>query len=621
MSRQIMMRRDFIARVGMGLAGGMLAGLLGACTSATPPAGQQATTGRSAGGPTAGTVATAGANSPAATLAPATLTSTTATTGDTLKILSWQAPTLINPVLGSLSDQVTARLCCEPLLTGSPDGTLSPVLAAEVPSRANGGLSADGQMVTYKLKPNVRWADGQPFTADDVVFTFEFITNKETGAASSLSRYVNVGKVEALDRSTVRLTFKTPAGGWFVPFSGQFGQILPKHALQEYVGASARSAPFNLKPFGTGPFAVKDFTPGDMVTLIANPYYRESGLGKPFFKTIQIKGGGDPVSAARAVLETGEYDYAWLLQVEAQVLNQIQQGGKGALVTAPGYAVETLLFNFADPNNEVDGERSSPNSHHPFLTDLRVRQALALSVDRSTIARQLFGQTGDATANLLTMPTSFQSPNTRIEFDVARANQILDEAGYVRAPDGIRMTPGGVRMSIVLQTTLDALRQKEQALMKDGWQKIGVDTQIKSVNATIYTSISPTADTVRHFNADMELAPVFPDTTPQSAMKQFYCGDPVRDWAQKSNGWSASNWVKWSDPTYNQRFDQVLVETDPEKARQVWIQMNDQLVNSYVAVPLVDRKIVEARSNSLRGPAPAPFDSQFAWNIADWTRA
>src|SRR5439155_12648247 len=158
----------------------------------------------------------------------------------------------------------------------------------------------------------------------------------------TVGTYLALDKVEAVDPLTVKLTFKEPTSGWFVPFVGNNGWVLPKHALQDYVGANARNAPFNLKSFGTGPFLVEDFKPGDLVTYTVNPNYREAN--KPGFNRIEIKGGGDAVSAARAVFETGEYDYAWNLQVEAQVLEQVMKGGKGDLVSAKGGGTEQIYL-------------------------------------------------------------------------------------------------------------------------------------------------------------------------------------------------------------------------------------------------------------------------------------
>jgi peptide/nickel transport system substrate-binding protein len=576
-------------RVGAGLAGGAFASILSACQAAPPGAPVRATaTGRGASG--------------------------------TLKILMPSAPTILNPHLAQGNkDQVASRLCCEPLLTVAGDGTLSPVLAAEVPSKNNGGLSADGRVVTYKLKKDVKWADGQPFTADDVVFTYDYITNKATGAAS-LGVYLDLDQVEALDPLTVRLTFKRPTGGWYVPFTGTFGMIVPQHALRGYVGTDARNAPFNLKAFGTGPFTVQDFKPGDSLVITANPNYREPN--KPFFKEVQIKGGGDPASAARAVLQTGEYDYVTSVGgVEAQVLAQLQQGGKGDLVSSPG-AVEQIFFNMADPNIEIAGERSSPKSKHPFLTDQRVREAMALAIDRASMAKQLLGDNGAAGINILTTPTNLNSANTTYEFNIDKANQLLDGAGYARGGDGIRTTPAGVRMHVLYQTTINSLRQKEQALVKDGWQKIGIETELKAVDAGVFFSPDPgNSDTNWHFYADVEQSSVpFDSPFPLHYMRYLYGALPERDWAQKSNNWAGQNFQKWSSDEFNRLFDQVAVETDPEQARQTWIRMNDLVVNSYVRIPLIDQKSVDARSKALKGPDPRGFDGGFAWNLAEWTK-
>jgi peptide/nickel transport system substrate-binding protein len=534
----------------------------------------------------------------------------------------WQGPTIVNTHLSSgTKDQIASRLVTEPLFTVDGSGKFSPVLATEVPSKDNGGISADGKTVTFKLKPGLKWADGQPFTADDVVFTWQFITNKDV-AAVTIGNYLDLDRVEAADPQTVRLTFKQATGGWYVPFLGGNGMILPKHALADANNAQARNAPYNLKAFGTGPFMVEDFKPGDLLTLVANPNYRDAGSGKPFFKRIEIKGGGDATSAARAVLETGDYDYAWNLQVEAPVLNQMLQAGKGDLVTAPGSGVEQILFNMTDPNTEVDGERSSPKTQHPFLTDQRVRQAMALAIDRDTMAKTLYGQTGDATANVLTTPTNLASKNTSYEFNIDKANQILDEAGYKKGGDGIRMTPQGVRMKVIYQTSINSLRQKEQALVKDGWQKIGIDTELKSVDAGVYFGTDPgNPDTTQHFYTDVEMfTSTFDTPFPQHYMERWYSGNPDIQFAQKSNNWTGQNYSRWKNDDYNRVYDQVKSETDVQKATQLWMQLNDIVVNSYISVPLIDRKFSDAKSKSIKGPDPGPFDAVYAWNVADWTR-
>ncbi len=140
--------------------------------------------------------------------------------------------------------------------------------------------------------------------------------------------------VEAIDAHTVKVTYKTANPYPWTAFTSDFGNIIQKKQFQPFLGANAKDAPGNLAPIGTGPYKVTDFKPGDVVSYTLNDFYRDPN--KPYFHDVQIKGGGDAVSAARAVFQTGETDYSWNLQVEAQVLNQLAQGGKANLVTAPG---------------------------------------------------------------------------------------------------------------------------------------------------------------------------------------------------------------------------------------------------------------------------------------------
>ncbi|HLW60956.1 MAG TPA: peptide ABC transporter substrate-binding protein [bacterium] len=536
-----------------------------------------------------------------------------------LKLLYWQAPTILNAHLAvGVKDAHASHVCTEPLLTVDEAGVFRPVLAASVPTRANGGLSADGKTVTYTLKRGVRWADGRPFTADDVVFTFQFVNHKETGAIS-YAYYQDVERVEPLDPYTVKITFKHPTPAWYLPFVGSNGQILPQHALDAYIGSNSRNAPFNTKSFGTGPYKVETFRPGDLVVYSINEYYRDPA--KPVFDQVQIKGGGDAVSAARAVLETGEYDYAWNLQVEWPVLQQMAQGAKGAILAVGGGGVEQIYCNQSDPTKEVDGQRSSLRGPHPFLTDAKVRQAMSLGIDRETIAKQLYGQTGESTANVLTTPTRVNSKDTKVIFDLAKANQLLDEAGWQRGSDGVRQK-NGVKLELTYATSVNSLRQKEQEVVKAGWEKLGIRVTLKAVDAAVYFGSMPgNNDTLSHFYTDTEMhTATFGSPFPATYMARFYSGDPAKDIPQKENNWSGQNICRWVNKDYNQLYEKGLVELDPKKNDELWIKMNDLVVGQGVSLPIIDRKDVSARAKTLDvGPNMTPFDSQ-TWNIADWRR-
>jgi peptide/nickel transport system substrate-binding protein len=364
---------------------------------------------------------------------------------------------------------------------------------------------------------------------------------------------------------------------------------------------------------------VDDFVPGDLVTFAANPRYREPG--QPGVTRVVLKGGGDPVTAARTVLQTGEYDFAPFLQVEAEILDDLAQSARtGELVIAPGAGVEMILLNQADPWQELDGERSHPSTRHPFLADPVVREALSLAVDRTTIAARLFGRSGTATANVLTTPSPLASPGAQVKYDVDRANQLLDAAGYVRGDDGARLTPTGRRMQLLFSSTVSAQRQKVQAVVKDGWERIGVETEIRAVVPSSFLGSPDNPDAAVRFPADaLMLTIIYSSPFPAAYMRRYYAGDPSRDWAQRSNQWTGTNIQKWSDPAYDRLYDEVMIERDPERSQTLWHQLNDVLVASHSVIPVVDRSFVSARARGLSGPAPRPFDLE-TWNIGTWSR-
>ena len=331
--------------------------------------------------------------------------------GGPLKILWWQSPTLLNPHFATgTKDQDGSRIFYEPLAAFDPDGNLVPILAAEIPSIQNGAVGKDGKSVTWKLKKNVVWHDGKPFTADDIVFNWEYAADPAT-AATTISSYKDITRIDKLDSHTVKLTFKNPTPFWADGFCGYRGMIIPKHVFEPFKGAKSREAPANIKPLGTGPYKYVDFKPGDIVRGELNSTYHMPN--RPHFDTIEMKGGGDAVSAGRAVVQTAEYDYAWNMQVEEEIMRRMEQGGRGKFETAPGGNIEHIQCNQTDPWKEVDGERASVKAPHPFLTDPAVRQALNLLVDRASVQEEIYGRGGPATANFLNSPPKYASKNTR----------------------------------------------------------------------------------------------------------------------------------------------------------------------------------------------------------------
>ncbi|QLE56076.1 peptide ABC transporter substrate-binding protein [Nostoc sp. TCL26-01] len=543
-------------------------------------------------------------------------TSTPAGATETLRLLYWQAPTILNPHLArGNKDFEASRIVYEPLASYDKDGKFILILAAEIPTQANGGIAKDGKSVTWKLKPGVKWSDGQPFTAKDVVFTYQFVANSRVGA-TTLANYQSIKNVEAIDDYTVKINFLNPNPAWSLPFVGLNGAILPRHIFEKYNGSNAREAPGNLVPVGTGAYQVVEFKPGDTVIYAANPLFREPN--KPFFKRIELKGGGDATSAARAVLQTGDVDFAWNLQVEAPILKQLEGAGKGKLDISFGSFVERIDINHTDPNKQTkEGERSSIEFPHPFFQDLSVRQAFNYAIDRDTINQQLYGSTGRPVANILVAPDIYNSPNTKYEFNLKKATDLLEQAGWRDTNGNSIRDKNGVEMNVILQTSVNPVRQKTQEIIKQGLTSIGVGVELKSIDGSIFFSGDPAnPDTISRFQADLEMfstGSFHPD--PGAYLKGFTCGEI----AQKKNNWSKSNYSRYCNPEYDKLWQQSNTELNPEKRRQLFIQMNDLLFKDVAIIPLVARADVNGISNRLIGVNSTPWDTD-TWNIQDWQR-
>jgi peptide/nickel transport system substrate-binding protein len=532
--------------------------------------------------------------------------------GGPLRILYWQAQTLLNPHFAvGTTNQDGSRVFYEPLAGWAADGTLHPVLAAEIPSVENGTLREDGRAVTWKLKRGVKWHDGQDFSADDVVFNWEYGRNPATAAVTAGSyRDVHVVKV---DDHTVRVEFERPTPFWADAFVGSRGMMIPRHVFKDYMGAASRDAPANIRPVGTGAYRFVSFQPGDTLRGEANAAYHEAG--RPFFDTIEVKGGGDAASAARAVLQTADYDFAWSLRVDDEILKRLEAAGRGQVSFLPTGAIEHIQLNTTDPGREVGGERSHVSTEHPILRDPAVRQAVALVVDRDSIQRFIYGRGGEATGNFLNNPPRFRSPNTRYEFSVQKANEILDAAGWTRGRDGIRVKDGR-RLSLVFQTSVSAPRQRAQAIIKQAAQRAGIDLELKSVTASVFFSSDvANPDTYTKFYADVQMYnTTMPQADPQLFMNQFTSWEV----ASQANRWQGRNITRWRNEEYDRLFRASEGEMDPVRRAALFIRMNDLIVGSNHIIPLFNPQLVNGHVNGLK-PVLSGWDNTF-WLLRDWHR-
>lgn len=535
-----------------------------------------------------------------------------------VNIIYWQAPSILNPYLsGGTKDLEAASLVLEPLARYDETGAMVPWLVDEVPTVENGGVAEDLTAITWRLSEGLAWSDGTPVTSEDVKFTWEYCT-AEGGGCAQIEKYGGIESIETPDARTVVVKFAGPKPFPYTAFVGAQAPILQKAQFADCLGPKApECTEENFNPIGTGPFVVTEFRPNDVITFAANEHYRDPA--KPAFARVVFKGGGDATAAGRAVLETGEFDYAWNLQLAPDVLANMESAGKGKIVSGFGTLVERIMINLTDPSPE-HGERRSTRDHpHPFLTDKAVRQALSMAIDRELLVEIGYGEAGRVTCNVLPAPEIYASNanNACRTQDIAGARALLDAAGWVDSDgNGIR-DKDGVELSVLFQTSTNAVRQDFQALIKQWWSEIGVETELRNIDASVFFGGDPgSPDTFQKFFADVEMyANNFDGTDPEAYMSNWHC-DQI---PKPENQWQGNNMPRYCSDEYNALVDEMRQTGELEKRAELAKAMNDMLMQDYVMLPLVDRGRVSAHSNSLGGVVLNTWDSEL-WNIADWYR-
>ncbi|MEA5451131.1 peptide ABC transporter substrate-binding protein [Leptolyngbya sp. CCNP1308] len=532
---------------------------------------------------------------------------------DTLRLLYSRSAVTLNPHLATgYQDFEAARIVYEPLASYNEAGELVPFLADEIPSLENGGVAADGTSVTWTLRPDITWADGEPFTAADVVFTFEFIRNPVVAAATA-QYYEGVKSVEAIDDYTVKITFATPTPAWSVPFTGQTGLILPRHVFAEFNGPTARDALANLQPVGTGPYQVVGFESGNII-YEPNPSYWG---GRPAFKRVELSGGLAPYAAARAVLQANTADFAHNLQVEAEALSELETDASGHITHLFGSQVERIMLNFSNPFARTEeGERSSPEIPHPYFSDVRVRQAFNLAIDRDTIAKELYGASGKPIAQLLVAPADYQSTDIAYTYDLEQAKALLNEAGWVDTNgDGLR-EKDGVALEVLFQAAVNPVRQKTQAMVSDSLQELGVDVQVSRVRIDEFFSGDPEdTGSLNHFYADMQVYSIGSESPDPSTYMGWWTCAKI---ASQANQWQEPNNARYCNPEYDRLWEEAKQELDPDRRAELFQQMNELLAQDVAVIPVVHRAMTNAVSDRLTNVEFTPWDAS-TWAIKDWS--
>jgi peptide/nickel transport system substrate-binding protein len=535
-----------------------------------------------------------------------------------LNIIYWQAPSILNPYLsGGTKDLESSSMIIEPLARYDEGGNLVPWLVDTIPTVDNGGVSSDLKSITWKLSAGLKWSDGSDVTAHDVVFTANYCMDPAGGCAQ-LNKLADVENVEAVDDLTVKVTFGVPKPFPYGPFVGSEQPIIQKAQFADCMGAKApECTEQNFGPIGTGPFRVTEFKANDVISMEANPMYRDPA--KPSFATVTFKGGGDAAAAARTVLETGEFDYAWNLQIDPAILSDMEAAGKGTVTSSFGTAVERLMVNLSNPDPALGDKRSTlAGGPHPFLTDAAVRRALSLAIDRGILTEVGYGAAGKPTCNVVPGPAIYVSTanDECLVQDIAKANNVLEAAGWKRGSDGVR-SKDGVRLSILYQTSTNAVRQDTQAFIKQWWSEIGVETELKNISASVFFGGDQSSpDTYQKHFSDIEMyTNIFSGTDPEAYMGSWVCSEmPTPE-----NNWLGNNMPRYCNAEYDALVAELAGTANIDDRARIVITLNDMLMQEGAMIPLIHRGRVSAFANSLGGVRQNTWDSEL-WNVADWHR-
>ncbi len=576
------------------------------------------------GGDTASTT-TAGPG----TTAPGGATTTTAPgatagEGGNLLLLQWQGASQANPYLSTgTKDLLAGSLVLEALAQWSPGGELVPQLAEEIPTLDNGGIADDLTSITWTLKEGVLWSDGTPLTSADVVFSYEYCSAEASGCIQS-GVFDSVVSVVADDDLTATITFDGPTPFPYTPFVGFTMPIIQAAQFADCVGTAAVACTDqNFAPIGTGPYMVTELRPEDTVTYAFNPNYRGVSEGKPYFGTVEIKGGGDAESAARSVLEIGEADYAWNLQVAPEVLAQIESGGQGVILSGFTSNVEHLNFNQTNPRSTTvprSDYADGTNPHPVFYDNPDFVRALSIAIDRAELVAVGYGAAGTPTCNIWPAAPALSTNNDEcLTQDIAGANAILDGLGYLDTnDDGIREHPVFGELVFDSITSTNAVRQLNQDLIQDYWQQIGIGTNMKNADAGLFfDGTAASDDSIWKFFNDIQMytnGATGPD--PQAYMAGFLSNAI----AESTNNYGGDNLVRYADPAYDALWAELTRTADLDRRNEITIQLNDMVIQSGAVVALVYRGSVSAFANSIQGVGELnAWDSEY-WNIQDWYR-
>ena len=499
---------------------------------------------------------------------------------DTLTIAYPLEPDTLNPYATHIPAVGDMGLA-EGFVTNDDKMRYIPLLAQQVPLLSNGGVRLVGQkmIVTWKLKPGLKWSDGQPVTSADAAFTYQAMIDPAF-RVDTRPGWNLIESIETPDALTVVATFKTPYSAYVV---NTFRFLMPKHVLE---GKDLNTyTPYNRNPVLTGPYKVEQWQPGQELVEVANPYYRGAVQGLPRIKRVVWRFVQDPNTRIN-MLKTGEAQVAWLVPFDQ--IKALQATPNLKVVIYPLNA--WMHFDF--------------NLKRPMWQDVRVRQAVAYAIDKHGIVSNILGGLGTVAGPPMTPLTWAYNPNAyrQYTYDPAKAQQLLGAAGWTPGSNGVLQKDGQAMTFENCNATGDATQDRVQEVIQAELRAVGMDMQIRNYSSTVYGEIRVTGKCDTLFHRWKIGAPPL--------LSIFYSAE-----ALPPNGLNEDFYI---NNEVTAAINQAEQEIDPQKAKALFWKAQEMLGRDVPSIPIYYMVSATATSSRLTGLTGNPSNAGDGWNIAEW---
>jgi len=496
-----------------------------------------------------------------------------------------QEPTAFNPLMPGIEvDETVWMQIFNTMWLAQPDGSLVPDLAAEIPSEANGGISDGGLAWKVKLRAGVTWHDGTPFTAEDVKYTLELI-NAPGFKARTRVGHALVRDIKVTGPLEISWRMEKAYAPYLALLSNTF--IVPKHLLEK--AADPNTAPYNAAPVGTGPFKWGTRTPGDNIQLVANEKYHGKG---PYLERAVLKYVPDQ-TALYAQFRTGQVDLIIGTGIPANFYAEAVKLPGRKVMKIPSASLEILM----------------PNLEHPVLKDKAVRQALDASINKQAIIDIIYYGTHTPTESFAPQESWAYNPKLpKQEYNLAKANKILDDAGWKRSGSGTRMKDGVPLTFAVSTTTGAALREQAQQLMMQDWQQVGVKMTINNMPAAVIWG-------------DFYTRSKFDSLVVGTAFRTVIDPDPAHRFgsdaipAKSGNG---ANQMQWQNADADALMKEGQTTFDQEKRKAIYFKLQELVREELPILPIFQYAPIEGYKEGLIGFEPNVNARQNTWNMGSW---